>query len=70
MTGKELKLLRENAGLTRTELAQKMGLPGSTPQRQNLRIYDYESGRRNILSHTEVLIRMILKKETEQATGK
>jgi transcriptional regulator with XRE-family HTH domain len=67
MTGEELQRLREDAGITRTELAQKMGLPGRTPQRQNERIYDLESGRRNILSHTEVLIRKILKKETGEA---
>ena len=63
MTGEQLQSLREEAGLTRIELAQRMGLPGKTPQRQNERIYDFESGRRKILSHTEVLIRMILKKE-------
>lgn len=65
MTGERLKRIREEAGLSRTELAQKMGLPGSTPQRQNLRIYDYESGRKRITPQMALLIEMILEKETE-----
>jgi transcriptional regulator with XRE-family HTH domain len=70
MTGEEMKLLREKAGLTRLEMAEKMGLVGTAPHRLQQRIYDFESGRRNIGPQMGTLIEMILEEETEQALEK
>lgn len=67
MTGEKMKLLREKAGLTRLEMAEKMGLIGTIPHRLQQRVYDFESGRRNISSQMGTLIEMILEEETEQA---
>lgn len=65
MTGEKMKSLREKAGLTRLEMATKMGLTGAIPHRLQQRIYDFESGRRNISSQIGTLIEMIFEEETE-----
>lgn len=49
MTGQELKLLREKAGLTQTELADKIGTT-------HPRISDWETGKRKIsLAYQRIL---------------
>lgn len=60
MTGKELKELRESAGLTQTQLAELCGLSSKNV------ICNYESddkkGSRNITKPMEILFKMVVEK--------
>lgn len=67
MTKEKMRLLREKAGLTRLEMAEKMGLTGAIPHRLQQRVYDFESGRRKISPQIGILIEMIFEEETEKS---
>lgn len=64
MTGQELRIKREAAGMSRTELGRQMGFTG-TPRRINNRIYDYEVQRRNMTPAIEILIQLILENHSK-----
>ena len=62
-----MKKLREDAGLSRLEMAEKMGLTGKTAMSLQQRIYDFESGRRKISPQMATLIEMIFEEEAERS---
>ena len=54
MTGQELKILREKAGLTQGELAAKIGTTYS-------RVSDWETGKRKISPAYQTLLKNVFK---------